>query len=121
MNGWPKPWIWRAVGASLCWLALFVAWSGGVAWLHGEVKPEVPDWLIERRRRQGLSFLDSVFLGFYVVGLMMGGVLSALGLFRLWRVSWDSLSFVSGTTPDYPRIRRRRRTVSPDDQFLSDD
>lgn len=120
MNGWPKPWIWRAVGASFCWIALFIVWSAGVAWLYGEVKPEAPDWLIERRRARGLSLLDSAFLGFYVVGLMIGGFLSALGLFRLWRVSWDALSFVSGTTPDYPRIRRRR-TVSPDDSFRDDD
>ncbi|GLS01023.1 hypothetical protein GCM10007859_10330 [Brevundimonas denitrificans] len=121
MNGWPKPWIWRAVGASLCWLALFVVWSAGVAWLYGEVKPEVPDWwLAERRGYRRLSPLDSLFLGFYVVGLMIGGVLSALGLFRIWRVSWDALSFVSGTTPDYPRIRRRR-TVSHDDVFGDDD
>jgi hypothetical protein len=119
MNGWPKPWIWRAVGASFCWLALFVVWTGGVAWLYGEVKPGVPDWLVERRSRTP-SLLDSAFLGIYVVGLMFGGFLAAVGLFRLWRVSWDDLSFVSGTTPDYPKIRRRR-TVSPDDRFSRED
>ena len=51
---------------------------------------------------------------------MVGGLLSVLGLFRLWRVSWSDLSFVSGTTPDYPRIKHRR-TVSPDDRLASDD
>lgn len=91
-----------------------------MAWLYGEVKPEVPDWLIERRRARGLSLFDSAFLCSYVAGLMIGGVLSALGLFRLWRVSWNALSFVSGTTPDYPRIRHRR-TVSHDDSFRDDD
>ncbi len=120
MEGWPKPWIWRAVGASFCWLCLFVVWTWGVAWLYDEVSPAVPDWLVERRGYRGRSLLDSIFIGFYVVGLMIGGVLSALGLFRLWRVSWNNLSFVSGTTPDYPRIRRRR-TVSHDEAFREDD
>ena len=115
MNGWPKPWIWRAVGASFCWLFLFVAWTWSAFWLYGEVAPEAPDWLTARGggyRR--LSLLVSGFLSFYVFGLIIGGGLCALGLFRLWRVSWDDLSFVSGTTPDYPKIRRRR-TVSPAD------
>lgn len=112
MEGWPKPWIWRAVGASLCWLALFVAWTAGVAWLYGELAPDAPAWLTtEWRGRRGLSPFDAAFLAVYVVGVGIGGLLSALGLFRLWRVSWDALSFVSGTTPDYPKIRRRRTVV----------
>ena len=119
MEGWPKPWIWRAVGASCCWLGLFIGWTWGVAWLYGEVSSAVPG-LREVRGFRGLSALDSIFVSFYVVGLMIGGFLSALGLFRLWRVSWDDLSFFPGTTPDYPRIRRRR-TVSPDDSFRDGD
>lgn len=119
MEGWPKPWIWRAVGASLCWLGLFVGWSWGMAWLYGEVSSAVPG-LAEMPGYRSLSLLDSIFIALYVLGLMAGGLLSALGLFRLWRVSWNDLSFVSGTTPDYPRIKRRR-TVSPDDRLASDD
>jgi hypothetical protein len=119
MDGWRKPWIWRAVGASCCWLGLFVAWSCGVAWLYGEASSAVPE-LLEMRGFRGLSALDSIFVVFYVLGLMIGGFLSAVGLLRLWRVSRDDLSFVSGTTPDYPKIRRRR-TVSPGDRFSSED